>query len=851
MEHKKSDLELLLSKKSVKCLVALILPIVLMVAVFAYAGIYSDSSKFTVLSSDLNGQYISYLAYLRHLLSTGQFDFYTFTKTLGGDIYGFSAYYLFSPFNIILLFFPLEHITRAVYVITVAKIGFAGLSMFYLISKKHGFYYKNLIFSISYALMAYNLAYHMHLMWLDAMVMLPLTVYGIERIIEGKRSWYYSLFLALTMMTCYYTGYMVCIFVVLYFGWRLFGEKRGFKAGIKAIGSFIFGSLIGGGVSAFVWLPALMSLSGSKETSVGLSFNGLQFNFNPLDFPAKLFTGCFNSDEFFAEGLADGMPNLYCGILILLLLFIYFMQKKTKVREKIFTFLVMSVLFLSLYNRELALAWHGFAEPNSFTYRFAFVVSFFAIVVASNGFYRLDKEDNIIRTYLIPVVLLFLCAGFAFVRGAEYTKTSHLIMDCTEALVFVVFLTLYQKKQNDVKPVFLAVVGVLHAAALYYNGCQYVKVQEYQMRDIEGYVSEMKPILEEIETTDKDPFYRMEKDFYYSINDHMLFNIYGLSHFSSTEKLDKKLWMRKLGYSLDFTYWNYYDKGATVTAETLLGVRYVLRKDKTNYQNYDLYAKENGIAAYYNPDALSIGFLTKGTREIEEENPFAYQNALINEMTGETNEILQPVDNVNAVGEGTEKSVYSFDVKKSGPYYAYFFDGYQIKVYLNGEFLRDHLSAYRNGIVPLGYYEAGDKVEVMVEGPSKSIFYREDLTELKKRTDVLSRNNFYLYSFSQDQITGEVYGEEDKPYLVFSIPYEEEWEVKVDTKKQETFAAYGSLLAVPLTEGNHEITLKYVTKGFMPGVYISLVCLLIGAVVYGISFFKGRNVEYEISSVPL
>lgn len=846
MEQKKSDLELLLEKKNIKCLLAFLLPAIAMGVICASAGIYSDSRQQTLLASDLNGQYIAYLAYFRDQLLSGNLDFYTFTKTLGGDFYGFSAYYLFSPFNLVLLLFSAENITKAVYWITLLKIGTAGLTMFILLGKKYGFYYKNLIFTMAYGLMAYNLAYHMHLMWLDAMVLLPFVVLGIDRIYEKKNSWVYIITLALTMMTCYYTGYMVCIFAVVYFGWRLLGEKRSLKDSFRSIVSFGFGSVIGGGISAFVWLPALMSLSGSKETGISFSVDSLGFNFNPLDFAGKLFTGCYTLEEF-----ENGMPNLYCGMLILLFIVIYFFQKGTRIREKFVSLLIIGFFFLSCFNRELTMVWHGFALPNGFKYRFAFIVSFFAIILAARGFYRLRETDKVWRTYLLPVFIIFGLLAVAAWRDAKYTRLGYLILDAGCVVFFALLLWAYKKKKNELQPVFLLIAGLVHVLCLYYNGCLYFDKQVYHARDIEGYVVEMKPVLEKLNQMETDDFYRTEKNFHYSSNDSMFFSLYGLSHFSSTEKADKKEWMAEMGYSNCNGYWVYYDKGSTIAAESLLGVRYLLDKDNRNNQNYESLGKENNIGMYYNKYALSIGFQAKNIRDFTGEEPFDYQNRLFQSLTGDSEPILKAISQVNVEKSDETGSTTRITMDKEGPLYAYYSNGYEIQIYVNGKFWKDHLDAYGNGIVPLGYYKAGEEVEITIEGACTGLYYYQDMEVFEEQIEQLSENEFYIYDFTQDYIEGECYNDGDKNYLVFSIPYEEEWTVKVDTEETETVAAYGALLAVPISKGTHQITLRYVTKGFWPGVVISCGCLGLWICVSAICFLKGRKREYEISSVPL
>ena len=77
--------------------------------------------------------------------------------------------------------------------------------------------------------------------------------------------------------------------------------------------------------------------------------------------------------------------------------------------------------------------------------------------------------------------------------------------------------------------------------------------------------------------------------------------------------------------------------------------------------------------------------------------------------------------------------------------------------------------------------------------------------------------------------------------MVFSIPYSEGWTAKVDGAPVETLASAGSLLAVSLEAGSHEIELHYETPWLRAGCAISAVsaCLLVAALIVGRRKHKG------------
>jgi len=69
-------------------------------------------------------------------------------------------------------------------------------------------------------------------------------------------------------------------------------------------------------------------------------------------------------------------------------------------------------------------------------------------------------------------------------------------------------------------------------------------------------------------------FYRIEKTFIYNMNDSMLFDYAGITHFSSTQKNPIKAFLEKLGFRKYYDYWVFYGSGSTVWADSLLGVKY-------------------------------------------------------------------------------------------------------------------------------------------------------------------------------------------------------------------------------------------------------------------------------------
>ncbi|MCI8396604.1 MAG: YfhO family protein [Clostridia bacterium] len=175
----------------------------------------------TYIPVDAFPQYSSYLSYFKEIFFEGNSIFYSLGKSIGGEMYGLFAYYLASPFNLITLFFSKDKIALAFDIILIIKTSATSLSFFYFLNKKSRIKISNLIFALAYSLSAYSITYGFNIMWLDALILLPLVITGIDRLISEDKIMLYIISLSITLITNYYMGFMVCVFALMYFMYKL------------------------------------------------------------------------------------------------------------------------------------------------------------------------------------------------------------------------------------------------------------------------------------------------------------------------------------------------------------------------------------------------------------------------------------------------------------------------------------------------------------------------------------------------------------------------------------------------------------------------------------------------------
>ena len=125
---------------------------------------------------------------------------------------------------------------------------------------------------------------------------------------------------------------MVCIFICLYFVYEIiirFNIKRDFKEIKSIIFKFIIASLLAGGISCVLLLPAITNLSEimrfkTNENQLKYDMRGFKNTiFN--DLLSKLYIGSHSKES----SLSRNRPNIYFGLLPLILCYFYYFKNKT------------------------------------------------------------------------------------------------------------------------------------------------------------------------------------------------------------------------------------------------------------------------------------------------------------------------------------------------------------------------------------------------------------------------------------------------------------------------------------------------------------------------------------------
>lgn len=858
MMRLKTGLSILSGKKRISIFygTAFLLPFVLMLGICIVMRI-TPFGEGSFLIADMQKQYSDYFAYYKTLFRGENNILYTFSKCLGGDMIGFFTYYLTSPFNLLFLFINAGQIPVGITILILLKFGSCGISMAYYLKNRFEREAEPaiLLFSTSYAMMGYLMINSFNVMWLDALIFLPAVLFGMEKLLRGQRPYTYIGGLCMVLFCNYYIGYMVCIFCVFYFLYRLLviGDKEGIW---KKLWRFAYASLLSAGLLAVFLLPAFFTLQGSLKDGKDLDAGITLPNLNPFRVLSKLFTMSFNEHE-----LMNGMPGIFCGILLFVMTVLFFFNKKITVRERLLSGILMGVIMGSFCRAEVDFVWHAFMEPSGYHYRYAFLFSFLMIVYSYQGFLQIE-EGLCTKRFLYAAGTFLLLFLLIFRHRYTYLDVKKALPDML--LVFGMLFCLALVSRGRGRGRLLALLAVIQLLNLMVNGAYvYMKLRNTSYSSAEEYRREdarISPAVEALKQAD-DGIYRVENLEPKNDNDSMHFSYAGLTHYSSNEKNFVLFFLEKMGLNYNRLYVEY-GTGTTQTIDSLLGVRYLLgTKESINKPYPQVLEEGREVSVYRNPYALPLGFLADETIkavDMGEKNPFALQNAMYGGAAGEQGEIfketlIQERTVMNAVEEKQEGAsyfrrqnsdtgvsvAYEMEAAADGRIYAYI-TAKEItqpaQVYLDGELLCGYLNRSNWKILNLGEYKKGDKLIFTIQSDEEELviedayFVTEDRSVLEEEYGRIMETPVLLTRKSSSKLIAETENTEDK-ILVFTIPYEEDWRILVDGEAVVPEKAYDTFLALPLTAGKHRIELSYIPKGLRMGGLISVACAGILAVM--------------------
>ena len=843
--------------------------LILLLSYFIF-GVYPFGSE-SVLSLDLNGQYVYYYDYMYDVFAGEESVFYSWSRNLSGEFMGIIGYYLGSPFNFLVWMFPRHMITEGLLTMMVTKVGAIGLCTAIYLSRGRGFgKLTTIIFSASYALCSYTMVQTMNPMWLDGVMVLPLVVYGIEKLIDEGKFVMCTLSLVYAFVTCFYIGFMIAIFSAIYFlYYAVVSHKKGLHRLFIGRGMlFTAVALVSALISSYMLIPVYNALSYGKFEFSEPDYSSVYTNFDLIEMLDKMFPLTYDTVRM------SGLPFIYCGTIVLLLLPCYFFMKKIRGRDRIGAAVIISVLCVSMWICQVDMLWHGGQLPNWLPYRYSFMLSFLMVRFAAEAFNSVGE----IRKKHIAGIALAWFAVLLFIEKADnyLDDISRDTMDSMQVILPVMFILLVisaaviQLKDKLNRKSMCIVFTVIVSLEIFANTFVQLLRQDWDIvySTRPSYVDVIVPtreVVDEIKAKD-DGFYRIEKEFHRTVNDPMACGMYGLSHSSSTLNSKPIELLSRLGFSARSHYTR--SSGGTEVTNSLFGVKYMLTCPDNSTGNI---TGKDDITVTENPYAMPLAYLVNedvADLELSATEPLENQNELLQYMLNgrqlvtsdleKTDYFTRIIDDVDleltnvTQGKTTDghhsfkkkkdglntEIVYTFEMPETSALYMYLPSKYErtVNVWLNRElFLGTYFEGDNNSIMKIGDFVQGEQVIIGLTLTRDDLYFREaqflycdseaidaDLSALKAKN-----SETVVERVSPTKLRISVNAQKDD-ILFTTVPVEKGWTVTLDGKETEYIELLDALIGVELTEGQHVIEMSFTTAGYP----LAIITTVSGVVIF-------------------
>ena len=837
-------------------LLAFLVPLGLMLLAFIKLKLYPFGDQ-QILVVDAWHQYFPFLKELRSKLISGDSLFWSWNIGGGTNFIALIAYYASSPFNLLSILCPVDYLTEFMAVMTLIKIALAGLTFSIFL---RGMYRRQdlttVAFSTAYALCAFSMGYYWTWMWLDGVALFPLIILGLNKLIDEGKYKMFTFSLALALISNYYIGAFICIFVALYY---VVAYLSRFKLGdirnlTKITCRVLIFSVIGVALSLIIVLPTYFALSHASAASN--QFPSTWQVYKPwLDVFNDLLSGVSPNRQ-----QMSGSVNIGCGMLSLILIFIYSFNKKIGIRERIANISLLIFIFLTFNINMLDFVFHGFHFPNELPHRYAFIFSFLLVASGYRAFISLRsvKDTHIIAVMLGLVGYILLINKMGSEAVSDEAVIISIILAIAYCLTFLIII------RNKGKQVALSFVILLLSVA---DGIVITQksTTAVQSSSREGYRTGMADTEDLAYAMEDGSFFRVETNETFTINPGPLYGFRSISQFNSSANSRMVYLMDKLGLAGNMPSNRYsYFYGSPVF-NSFFNLKYIINRTGSMDSEYLTYYKQSGNSFAYSYDyALPLGFMTKSELRqlnINKDDPFKVQNDMMSLATGMDKEVFTAVgltkindeDNLSMSESNGSLSFtqpdsgrqsyfeLSYTAEKDGTAYIYLsipkaVDS-EARISISEDGVESSSVMYPTGyahIIEIGSCKKGSVITVAATleadcsawGSVKSYVYQCDTEVLKEGCAILSKEALNIDSYTSDSINGTV-TTENGGLLYTSIPWEEGWSAKVDGKEVKLTPMDEALLVLDLTPGTHSIELRYCPEGFKEGLIISGVALLI------------------------
>ena len=844
--------------------IAWVIALAIVMGVFMYWRV-TPFGNHSLLMSDMGTQYIPLLTALRHALRYQIFHFYTFSESLGNGLVSTVAYYLLSPFNLLVVFFGASQIPIAASVIIMVKIATIAATMtWYLQHHFHTTQRLTIIFALAFSFCGFVALNYFDLMWLDSLILLPLVAAGLDRLVAHGRPVLFFSSLLISILTNYYLGYMTCLFSVLYFAYGLFnwpGRVGGLHDWGNRVVRFGITGVLSGLSAAVILMPTgLGMLQTAKSTPDSLNFRLVP------EFGGEFFTQFGVGATNYSQRLMHA-PTVFVTSAVVLLTLVYFVQPRLTRRQKWSALALLVALFLSMWLRLFNTIWHLMQAPAGFPFRNVFFFSFVMVMLAFESWQAEPRRIKWRWKFSLPLLQVLTLVG-----GAASVHVMLRLVTGRSAKLTRYFTGIQQVHWQSV---WLSVIYVVVTAAVIFGtqrlwrrwllsllvvtevGGNFILAMGTskfgnQRAYAQAYQTENKQM-----SAVNDPdgqLYRVQNDNtlinqafqgkYNNYNDSLAFNFHGVASYSSTLNESTRSTLEQLGLFSDNVR-RIGDVGLTPLTELLLGVKDTVHLTTGSGQIIPS-ASYSGMG-FAVSSSLGKVQLTRDALQNQESIMQALQpqQQTYFAPTKQLSDGLKTVATVKGV-----KTKYHYhhtlrlSVKASGPTYLWAPTG-QTKystMKVDGTSVKPATNANgKTALIKLGNFRAGQTITVTFAAKYPLALYHMEVKTLRqpnftRLVQTVRQQRFKVHTVSshfKTSLKGQVTGTPSRHMLYLSVPYDTGWQATVNGNRVQPQKLLNGLMGVPLQNGKNQVTLTYHVPGGRLGVGVSLLSLVsFGGIAY-------------------
>jgi len=818
-------------------LAALALPCIIVLAALFVLDMYPFGDK-ALSVWDLRITYTYFYEWFRDVLLGNGNLFYSFSKSLGGNMYADWACLLVSPLNWLVVFFgdnPMDFVTFMI----VVKFGLAGLTAYFYIRRRFTLSRTlSLALSLCYAMMMFMTTQSANPMWMEAVIVLPLVLYGIFCLVHQGKVILFFVSLLASIALNFYNGYMICLFSILFYLFESYlAAPQSGRARLKVLvnpGRFVGTFTLAVLASAVILLPTALGLLAGKGAVPGGLFDlGTRYDLN--DVFRSLYLGVYEKEL---------LPQLYSGTLTLICVVWYFFNRKIGRREKVAAAVFIGLMVFSTWFAPFDRIWLGLRDGSSFYCRFTFLISALLIFVAARCLGTLGKDagTNLLKAaVIVAFAAVIIFADGNFMRYRYFFATVALCVALPVLLILI-----YSNREARIAKVVFNILLILAVSCEGLLSCY--SILQYRLKEdypssyerYGTYYDEGNRLLQELGEFDppEDGPYRVEKTYNFlspfrriALNETLAFGYRGVALYDSAYDDRVQNFLFRLGYTPNRGVRTSYNDPMLVS-DSLLGIKYVFSDEQpTGFVKSSITDSWDGGGLYANPYALGLGY--GSSKDILEDvafngNPFDYQNEIVKALTGTSDDCLIAAK-TRLVEKGDEAWTWEVDAPDDALLYGFFEYEYQLSIdlYEGDEYRYIYLNDWSQGMFPLTSTPANGTRTVTLKGEIPpyatdlifhAAFVDKDVFEATQHK--LAAQPFVFEAFEDGYVTGS-YESNGNDVLFTTIPYDPGWTVKVNGIVVEPHIAQDAFIALDVVAGVNEIEMSYQSPGFIPGAAVS------------------------------